>query len=333
MPEIEAAANGVTERVGEESLLDELLDEAVPLTADQSIVLHMADTFDAMWQTSLADDPHGRLSREESETDPLPRSIEAEIAEYYHGSALRNVGYWREDRFTPAEAARALVVELIALWEAEHPEEYRPSVPRVLAVGRGGSELAEVFDKRLPVATVDVIDPLDLLVRSQARRSVWGGQQVVERLQVDAPDAAYDLVLWVEATPGDHAAREEAWAEVRRVLRPAGALLAAEVLGRDGTGSAVEGCSVWPVESDFEDYVKRLETSGFSARRVLDVTHHAWFRYCRNSREYFTAKLLLHHLDRERLETILATLPGGGTIVEAYLMVYAAQFGNWPKPA
>jgi SAM-dependent methyltransferase len=232
-------------------------------------------------------DPLAPLVESDKELIGLAEEVADEVATYFGGAELRNVGYWRDKAVNPAQASEQLLDELLALLPAGGEPR------KVLAVGAAG--LASAWQARRPSDTVTA----------------------AEGLPLPAGDGAWDVIVWVEG-PGA-ADRPAALAEVRRCLAPGGRLLAADLLGTRPDGPDA------PPEPDLltETYERDLAAAGFGEGRVIDATRETWRRFVRHSREYFGAKLLLQQIDQDRYDSILAALPGGRLAVAAYVLVTA----------
>lgn len=306
---------------GELDLLDEILDETIPLPS----VTHRALDVERRARIPKHADPHGRLSIEENDLATPSDDPQVDIAEYFQGTSMRCVGYWRDELFTPQQACRTLVDELIELWRQSFDEERpAPAKPRVLAIGIGAPEIAGQVRRRLPRANVTPHDPHDALIPAGRKR--FGRSPISpSALRHHLPAESFDLVVWIEGPSGSFGPRTSALSEVAGVLRTGGAMVAADLLGIDVDEAAEPRRRELNLWTPAEAYRRDCEAAGLGEVRLIDATHHGWFRFCRHSREYFTLRLLLHHLDRERFSAVMAGLPGGESIVESYQLVYAAK--------
>jgi demethylmenaquinone methyltransferase / 2-methoxy-6-polyprenyl-1,4-benzoquinol methylase len=148
------------------------------------------------------------------------RRMFSHIAERYewfdHVASLGNDLFWRPR----------------ALWDLErfHPE---PRVARALDVGCGTGELTRQLAHRFPAATVVGVDFTGAMLRAAARRG-WGAESGPSGygrgtvMHLPFADGTFDLVTnaFLVRNLVDLPA---AFAEMRRVLRPGGALLALEI--------------------------------------------------------------------------------------------------------
>lgn len=242
-----------------------------------------------------------------------PETVEEEVDLYFGMEDLRNVGYWRAERSTPAEACRALVEELLA------PLRSAASPTAVLVIGAGGGTIAAEC-LRLPHCGEVTVAAFD---RREAKRARQREPRTrVLRVKEAKPcfgRAAFDVVLWVEG-PGRRD-RRRALEAARVALRQGGRLLAADLVrSANGHGAAVprRGSS-----DAVERYAADLRAAGFGDAAVIDATRETWWRFFQHSREHFKTKWLLQEIDPERQEQVLEALPGGRAAVEAYLLVSA----------
>jgi hypothetical protein len=237
---------------------------------------------------------------------------------YFSLGDLRNVGYWRGERMTPAEACRALVDEILAPLRTE-PRGERPLA--ILVLGEGGGTLASEC-LRLPACGPVTVAAFDR--RAAKRILAREPRAAVVRVKEKKPDlgrALYDAVVWIEG-PGRHD-RTRGLAAARAALRPGGRLLAAEIVGRGGARPEGPAAPIQGSAAAVERCVEDLRRAGFSQTSVVDVTRVTWWRFFQHSREHFKTKWLLQEIDPDRQAQVLEALPGGRAAVEAYLLVSA----------
>ncbi|MFN7952011.1 MAG: class I SAM-dependent methyltransferase [bacterium] len=219
------------------------------------------------------------------------------------GAGLRNVGAWREDVSTPAQAAEAMVSELVRRVAAPEPGA---TPTRILVVGTGPEDLERIAGRERPDA------------RIAALAAAPSGRLPVA-------DESFDALVWIE---GLHAARRGgALREVLRVLRPGGDLVASDLLsGR--LGGDLEAEALLPAadrEAVLGGYARELEAAGLSEIRLIDVTREGWERFYHHSRQFFATKTLLQQLDAAQCAEVLALLPGGSGVVVAHALVHARR--------
>jgi SAM-dependent methyltransferase len=242
-----------------------------------------------------------------------PDTVEGEVDLYFGLEDLRNVGYWRVERSTPAEACRALVEELLAPLRSAAPPT------SILVIGAGGGTIAAEC-LRLPQCGAVTVAAFDRREAKRARQREPRAR--VLRVKEARPffgRAAFDVVLWVEG-PGRRD-RRRALVAARVALRQGGRLLAADLV-RSANGHGAAAPPRGPLDA-VERYAADLREAGFGDASVIDATRETWWRFFQHSREHFKTKWLLQEIDPERQEQVLEALPGGRDAVEAYLLVSA----------
>ncbi len=297
-----------TDVVGGEHVLDVLL----------APVQHAARDEDAVLSAERARDPHGSLAGIGPDAIAPPFELAAEVDAYFAGTTmrhaglwrrggpgLRNVGAWREDVSTPAQAAEAMVSEMARRLSPRDPAA-AGTAEHVLVLGSGPEDLERVVAAARPGARVAALVP-----ESDGR--------------IPAADGAFDAVLWVETSRARR--RVSGWREVLRVLRPGGELVATELVGGRVTGELeAEGLlAAADREAALEGGARELAGAGFTDVEVLDVTREGWERFYHHSRQFFSTKVLLLQLETAQCADVLSALPGGGEVVAAHAFAHARR--------
>lgn len=254
-----------------------------------------------------------------------PETVEEEVDLYFSLGELRNVGYWRAEQMTPAEACHALVDEVLAPMRAAAPAAAATAsngtgARDILVIGEGGAVIASEC-LRLPACGQVTVAAFDR--RAAKRIRAREPRAKVLRVKEKKPDLGrerFDAVVWIEG-PGRRD-RARGLAAARAALRPGGRLLAAELVGR---ASGFNGASAPPDGNATAAgrYAADLIRAGFVEPSVVDVTRVTWWRFFQHSREHFKTKWLLQEIDPDRQADVLGALPGGRAAVEAYLLVSA----------
>lgn len=243
--------------------------------------------------------------------------VEEALAEYYLGTELRNVGYWREETWSPARAAQALVDELGRLLPGAGEVGTGAAEPALLAIGHGAAELRARLEALLPGYRVTVWGP-GVLGEPAAR-----GKAPAASAPWPGAAGTWDAIVWVEgpwASSWGGAGLAEAW----RLLKPGGNLVVADLIGAQRAEPSTlpepfaEALRHQPARV-LHDYRAQLSQRGFAEAETFDLNYYGWFRAIKHQRTYFVTRLLFHHLDRAELDAVLAALPGGQLLVGAHL--------------
>jgi hypothetical protein len=256
---------------------------------------HHIEAFEAQHHRVWGADPMRALATAEADLIGLTQDVADELREYFGAGSLRNVGYWRNETYTPRLASEQLVKELLAALPAGSP-------PSVLAIGPDADALANYLRQRWPSATVT------------------GAQTEIAAELL--PDDSLDVIAWIEGPSATD--RATGLGLVRRLLKPGGRLLAADVIG--GPEETADALLPWPDAAGLvQAYQADLTRAGFVEGKVVDTSRETWSRFYRHSREYFASKLLLQQIDQEQYDRILKALPGGGMVVAAYVVLSAEK--------
>lgn len=255
-------------------------------------------------------DPVRRAAAMPPELVGLSEEVADELRAYF-GGGLRTVGYWRDDGVGPRQACAQLVAEALALLPAE--EFAGPAA--LLAVAPGAEALAAHLRRTHPAFTVTAVQSAAFPEWSRST-----GQERGDRIEQAQP--IWDAVLWLEGSSAGE--RGPVLRKVWHLLRPGGRLIATDLLG-----SPFDQEERLHRDTDqdrlFHAYEDDLRQTGFEDVRVLDATRETWVRFYRHSQEFFAAKLLLQQLDAPRHAAVLRALPGGETVVAAYVLVSAVR--------
>lgn len=254
---------------------------------------HAIEAFETRHHRVWGADPLGEAAAAEVDLVGLAEEVADELRAYFGAGSLRNVGYWRTEVSTPRLAAAQLVTELLAALPPGSPT-------RVLALGPDAPSLADDLRQRWPAA-------------------------VVANTPIEVADNSVDVTVWVEGPSAT--GRGASLRMARRLLKPGGRLLAADLIG--GPEQETDRLLALPDSAQLvQAYLADLAEAGFVEGQVVDVSRETWARFYRHSREFFAGKLLLQQIDSAKYGCILDALPGGGMVVAAYVVVSAIKTGK-----
>jgi len=243
------------------------------------------------------------------------RELAHDVAEYFRGTTMRTVGYWRNRSATPAEACQALVEELLWLL----PEETRQASGQLLVVGSGSTEIERQLATRCPSMSTTTLPEL-IAAEAPAKKSP-GPEKVGQRNGNSPAHTRFDVILWLEGPLVAEQGR--ALRKITAMLAPGGYLVAADLIDSlyDGDGKPLGSR---PKEL-IDGYTRQLESAGLVDVETFDITRLGWTRFCRHSRLFLAARFLHHQIDVDRFHAISEALPGGRLTVAAQILVRARR--------
>lgn len=267
------------------------------------------------WQQR--DNPARRAAAAPPDLLGLSEDLADELRAYFSGT-FRNVGYWRDEGFSPRQACEQLIHELLTFL----PAEQTAGPFSLLAIGSGAEALAAFVRRVRPAATVTALENPAL-----HRLAELGSQPRAPMIKspghrTEVPGRTYDVVLWVEGpSTGPRAvALHQTWA----LLRPGGWFVGTDLLGSPHADEA----GLFR-DTNLTELLRTCEAdllaAGFEGVRLIEATRETWSRFYRHSREFFAAKLLLQQMDQDRYRQILEALPGGKLVVAAYVFLSATR--------
>jgi MPBQ/MSBQ methyltransferase len=217
-------------------------------------------------------------------------SLVSPTGEYFEGSCFANYGYWEPETKSARESCENLMERLLAYMPAK--------TGRILEVACGLGATTRHLLRSFPVENVTAIDltPKNLEV---ARANAPGVDfRNMDATRLEFPDASFDHVLSVEAA-FHFATRERFLREARRVLKPGGRIVLADVLHDRWADSVSRMLHPDNHVRDPQSYRLVLKRCGFSDIVVDDVTEQSWTRSNEAGVRFLAAKLRAGVLDRK----------------------------------
>jgi len=260
-------------------------------------------------------DPLYALAHSDPQLTGIHREVTRDIAEYYRGTTMRAVGYWRNDSTTPAEACQALIEEIVWLLS----EEQRMATGHLLVAGVGSTEIEQQVARLCPGMSTTTLPEL---VASSDRSKKGRGRKKDRQLDEKAPaHARFDVILWLEGPWASQQGR--ALRKMATLLAPGGSLVAADLIDSPQESG---GKSVTYLRKDLIDqYARQLESVGLSDVETFDTTRLGWTKFCKHSRLFLSARFLHNQIDADRFHEISEALPGGRLTVAAGILVRARR--------
>jgi MPBQ/MSBQ methyltransferase len=234
----------------------------------------------------------------------------------YFGSDFANFGWWEPDTKTHRQACEQMMEHLLA----RIPQR----TGRILDVACGKGMTTRHLTRYYPPADVTAIN-VSAKQLETARENAPGCHLVLmdaARLAFD--DDAFDAVVCVEAA-FHFDTREGFLHEARRVLRPGGRLVVADLL----MTREAERRRPLRSERNFlegpDAYRALCHAAGFTAIEVTDVTEECWRRAYHDVVRFFHEKLLAGLMTTEEVKRTLDVVYQLVPDVECYLVVAATK--------
>lgn len=196
-------------------------------------------------------------------------SLVSPTGEYFEGSHFANYGYWEPVTRSAKESCENLMERLLAFI----PDKSG----RILEVACGLGATTRHMLRYFPAELMTAIDitPKNLEV---ARRLCPGVDfRHMDATLLEFPNESFDVVISVEAA-FHFATRERFLREVRRVLKPGGRIVLADVLHEKWADHLSRLLHAENFVRDPQVYGHVLKRAGFDDLRVEDVTEQSWTR-------------------------------------------------------
>ncbi|HUD71261.1 MAG TPA: methyltransferase domain-containing protein [Dongiaceae bacterium] len=199
------------------------------------------------------------------------------LGEYFESTGFWNNGWWEADTLTAAEASTNLMERLL-----EFLPEKRGAV---LDVACGYGATTQCLTRHFPPASIAAVDISDAKLEYGRRNAPGCAFERMDATHLTYPDASFDVVLCVESA-FQFESRRRFLAEARRVLRPGGRLLIADILHEPRAEALSRRVHPENYLKDPAAYVTLLASLGYTAAEVIDATEPCWTRSVRDKTRF-----------------------------------------------
>jgi ubiquinone/menaquinone biosynthesis C-methylase UbiE len=214
------------------------------------------------------------------------------VREFTGGSDFHNFGYWHPQTRSYQQACHELLDRLLAL----APD----GVDHVLDVACGKGETTAYVAGRTGARLLTGIDYSEKALQIAKTKTEAAAFMRMDATALQFADEVFDLVLCVEAAFHFNT-REGFFAEARRVLRPGGRLVVADVLATREAESRRRGRTAANYLEGLEAYGELLRRTGFEVVALQDVTRECWHGHYHAVSRFAHTKLLAKQLSAEQL--------------------------------
>jgi ubiquinone/menaquinone biosynthesis C-methylase UbiE len=243
-------------------------------------------------------------------------SLVSPTGEYFEGSYFANYGYWDPDTKTAKQSCENLMDRLLA---------YIPrKTGRILEVACGLGATTRHMLRFFPAEAITAIDltPKNLEV---ARGNAPGVEFIhMDATRLDFRDATFDHVISVEAA-FHFATRERFLREARRVLKPGGRIVLADVLHDKWADSVSRMLHPENHVRDPQSYRLVLKRCGYEEIVVDDVTEQSWTRSNEAGVRFLVDKFHAGALDRKSFNRLMSVRLSRLVSTRYYLLASALR--------
>lgn len=217
------------------------------------------------------------------------------IREYYGYSGFLNAGYWYPDTKNQVEACDNLVDRLL--------DFLPPKQERILDVACGNGATTKRVQTCYPTSTVTGINISTRQLHRCQNNTPYCQFVLMDATCLGFPENSFDAIICIEAAFHFNT-RQRFIAEARRILKPGGYLLLADIIYGPSSGQESFIVPTPNLVDSIEDYRTAFKDTGFCQTTIIDVTNECWHRYTQNLQHWLLAKWILGELNRQDKERI-----------------------------
>jgi ubiquinone/menaquinone biosynthesis C-methylase UbiE len=215
---------------------------------------------------------------------------------YFEGSGFANYGYWEPETKGPREACENLMEKLLSFI----PRKQGMILDVACGMGATTRHLLNHFSPE-EVTGVDVSEKNLDSARANAPGCIF---RQMDATRLEFPGDTFDNVISVEAA-FHFDTRDQFLREARRVLKPGGYLVLADVLYDRWAETASPLLHPANHVRDPQAYEDVLRRAGFDGVKVVDVTEESWIRSNAHATRHFCDNYKAGRIDRQRFNRMM----------------------------